>query len=313
MSKVIRATDDNALEQLKERLEKLQAHHEEMKKRNQYFRKNGTMVGYSDLDEKEARKIDAIINDGRSWEKCPHPAWEIQNSNQRIKATEQRIKQLAAEQNREQTVYDTEGLGFDIVENAEEKRLQIIYPGGRVDDETYKSLRRWGFVYSRTNQAFQRQINDKSRWAAQRFIEEQRSLQKTTAIPDESEAKVTERVSLREFTRADCIRTMYDEPQDGALNNADKVCIIPLSALAERYREPKYQLFRVKSGFGITPSLSGNACYGHFCADGEECRWEKSKFYGVANAEVEKIAERLESEWAGGAGAQKTKEYEPEM
>lgn len=313
MSKTIYSTDDNALEQLRERLEKQKAHHEEMKKRNQYFRKNCTMVGYPDLEEKEAQRIDEEIRNGYSWEKAPHPAWELQNSNQRIKATEQRIKQLEAEQNREETEYNTEGLGFEVVENKDEKRLQIIYPGGRVDDETYKSLRGWGFVFSRTNQAFQRQINDNSRWAAKRFIEEQRSLQKTAVVPDESEAKVTEKVQLREFTREDCIRTMYEEPQDGSTDNSGKVCIIPLSKLAEGYKEPKYQLFRVQSGFGVTPSSNGNACYGHFCADGEKCRWEKYNFIGVANEEVEKIAEQLESEWSGGAGAEKTKEIEPEM
>lgn len=180
MNKIIRATDDNALEALKERLAQQQATHEEMKKQNEYFRKNCTMVGYADMKEETAKKMDAEIERSYSWEKQPHPTWELQNSNQEMRRTKQRIKQLEQEQSRGETTYDTKGLAFEVVENKAEKRLQIIFsdaPDGRVDDKTYQSLRHKGFVFSRTNQAFQRQINDNSRWAAERFIEEQRALQ----------------------------------------------------------------------------------------------------------------------------------------
>ncbi len=117
---------------------------------------------------------------------------------------------------------------------------------------------------------------------------------------------------LSEFTKADCCRTMYEAPADGALDNSGKVCIIPLDKLSEKYRKPEYQLFRVQSGFGVTPSASGNACYGYFCADGERCRWERYNFLGVANAEAEKIAEELEAGWTGGASGCAEKEREPD-
>ena len=178
MGKVIRATDDNALEALKERLAQQQVTHEEMKKQNEYFRKNCTMVGYPNMHEETAKRFDAKIEKGYSWEKQPHPTWELQNSNQEIRRTKQRIKELEAEQSRSETTYDTGGLGFEVVENQDIKRLQIIYEGdGRVDNAIYKELRGRGFVYSKTNQAFQRQLNENARWAAYRFIENQRALQ----------------------------------------------------------------------------------------------------------------------------------------
>ena len=61
MSKIIRSTDDNALEALKERFERQKAEHEEMKKQNAYFRKNCTMVGYADWSEDEAKLLDEKI------------------------------------------------------------------------------------------------------------------------------------------------------------------------------------------------------------------------------------------------------------
>ncbi len=117
---------------------------------------------------------------------------------------------------------------------------------------------------------------------------------------------------LKEFTKADCCRSMYDEVPEGERDNRGKVCILPLDFLSEDYRKPEYQLFRIGSGFGCTPSGRGNACYGYFCANGDECRIEKYEFLGVANAEVEKIAEELEAGWTGGASGCAEKEREPD-
>lgn len=141
MSKIIKSTDDNALEALKERLVKQEADHDEMKKRNEYFRKKGTMVGYPDMPEEKAKKLDENIAGRYSWERQPHPTWQLQNSNQEIRRTKQRIKQLEAENSREEATYNTDGLGFDVVENQAIKRLQIIFEGGgRVDKEYREKL-----------------------------------------------------------------------------------------------------------------------------------------------------------------------------
>lgn len=115
---------------------------------------------------------------------------------------------------------------------------------------------------------------------------------------------------LRKFTKADCCRTMYASLPKGEKDNAGKVCIIPLEKLANKYRQPKYQLFRVQAGFGVTPTARGNACYGYFCADGERCRWEKYNFFGVGNDEVERIAQELEAVWSDCAGMNVEKERE---
>ena len=179
MNKTIKSTDENALEELKARLESQKATHEEMKKQNKYYQKQGTMKGYPDMPDEKAEAIDKRIDGDYSWCKAPHPQYMLQNSLQRIKATEKRIKQLEAEQSRDGSdEYKTDGLGFEVVENKDIGRLQIFFPnGGRVDNATYRDLRSKGFVFSRTNEAFQRQLNENSRWQAKRFIEEQRLLQ----------------------------------------------------------------------------------------------------------------------------------------
>ncbi len=104
-----------------------------------------------------------------------------------------------------------------------------------------------------------------------------------------------------DFTGNNCIRSMYEPIADKKQeNNEGLVAIIKLKTLSEEYRKPEYQLFRLTGGFGCTPTSSGNACYGYFCKDGEETRWERQNFIGIANADAVKIAEQLESEWNGG-------------
>ena len=104
-------------------------------------------------------------------------------------------------------------------------------------------------------------------------------------------------MELKEFTVDDCLRTMYETPADGTKSNEGKVCIIPLENLAEEYRRPEYQLFRVSGGFGCVPGGIGRACYGRFCIDGERTMWPKGDFLGVANERGERIAEEMEAAW----------------
>lgn len=183
MTEPIKSTDKDALEKLRAKLAALEAEQEEMKKRNKYFRANCTMKGYPEMSDDAAAKIDERIAADYSWNKAPAPSWHLQNCSQEIRRVKDRIKTIEAEQARRESddkpSYNTDGLGFKVVENEEIERLQIIYEGGgRVDDDTYRSLRSHGFVFSRTNKAFQRQLNQSARRSTQWFIQEQQALLK---------------------------------------------------------------------------------------------------------------------------------------
>ena len=175
MSKIIRSTDENALEELKEKLAQMESAHKEMVARNKHYFKNGTMKGYGDFTDDRAAKMDLAIQG--TYEKKPYASWQLQNSNQEIRRIKMRIKALEHEQNREAETYDTEKLGFEVVENKELQRLQIIFPD-RTSREVHQELRGLGFVFSHTNGAYQRQLNANARWAAKRFISNQEANQK---------------------------------------------------------------------------------------------------------------------------------------
>ncbi len=175
MSKIIRSTDENALEELKEKLAQMESAHKEMVARNKHYFKNGTMKGYGDFTDERAAKLDLAIQG--TYEKKPYASYQLQNSNQEIRRIKMRIKALEHEQNREAETYDTEKLGFEVVENKELQRLQIIFPD-RTSREVHRELRGLGFVFSHTNGAYQRQLNANARWAAKRFISNQQANQK---------------------------------------------------------------------------------------------------------------------------------------
>ena len=175
MSKIIRSTDENALEELKEKLAQMENAHKEMVARNKHYFKNGTMKGYGDFTDERAAKMDLAIQG--TYEKKPYASYQLQNSNQEIRRIKMRIKALEHEQNREAETYDTEKLGFEVVENKELQRLQIIFPD-RTSREVHCELRGLGFVFSHTNGAYQRQLNANARWAAKRFISNQEANQK---------------------------------------------------------------------------------------------------------------------------------------
>ena len=109
------------------------------------------------------------------------------------------------------------------------------------------------------------------------------------------------------FTGDDCCRTMYAGLPNGMTSNAGQVAILQLKYFNPEYQTPDNQLFRLRHGFGCDPTTSGNACFGTFCLDGEEARQERYQFIGIANEEVTKYAEELESKW------QNEREKEAEM
>ena len=130
--KIIKSSDGNALEKLKEKLQKAQEEHQ----------------GYKDYNIK-ARK------EGKE----THSTWVLSNSNQRIKAIKDRIaklERLAATETKEiEPSKETEINGIKIIDNAEANRLQIVFDY-KPDADVRTILKKHGFRWSPTQGAWQR-------------------------------------------------------------------------------------------------------------------------------------------------------------
>ena len=74
-----------------------------------------------------------------------------------------------------------------------------------------------------------------------------------------------------------CFKNSDDRDYKGQL------LVLKASALAPWAREPENQLWVASHGFGTNPTASGRAVFAKCLSDGEEARWNRADFYGIAN------------------------------
>lgn len=165
-NKAISASDPQALEKLTVKLEKYKELQEQMKAVNVYWRKSGTCKGAPGISDVQAEKLEKKIETGYSWEKQPFTSYDLTGNNAEIKRLEKRIEEIT--RNREVGFSDWQFEGGEAVANTELNRLQLIFDT-RPDQEKHSALRHAGFVYSHTNDAYQRQLNSSAIYAAGRL------------------------------------------------------------------------------------------------------------------------------------------------
>ena len=172
---IIKSGDADALEQLQAKLEKLEAKQAKMKEMNAYYRKHKTLKGYGSLTDERAAELDENIKSDRLYN-VPFAPYALTNNNAKIKSAKARIAELerlkiAAEAHEESAAGKYATDLFKVVENAEIMRLQLIFDG-KPDSDTRAVLKKNGFRWSPSNEAWQRQLTDNAKYAVKRIIEE---------------------------------------------------------------------------------------------------------------------------------------------
>ena len=142
--RIIKSSDANAIDKLKEKLAKAQEEHAEYKAYNAKARKEGT------------QSLAAYI---------------LANSNGRIKGIKDRIAHLErlATQETKEIIIETESEGIRIVDNVEACRLQIFF-NGKPSAEVRTALKRNGFRWTPSICAWQSYRNENSKRAAQQIV-----------------------------------------------------------------------------------------------------------------------------------------------
>ena len=93
--------DTDAVEQLRARIAENSAKRDDMAAQNRFYRKHKSMIGYPGMADAIARALDADIPQRYSWEqKGPARPYELTNLGARIRADEQRVKDVMARQAR---------------------------------------------------------------------------------------------------------------------------------------------------------------------------------------------------------------------
>ena len=162
--------DPYAREMLTDQLQRLQKQLEDGKAMNAHYRKHKTMKGFPCMSDDIAARNDAAIANAPAFAQRPMPDFELTSLRGKIKRVQARLEELDKLQARQAAGEAAEEHdGFQIVRNAEQNRLQIIFDG-KPDDDTRQALKQNGFRWSPRNSAWQRQLTDNAERAARRAL-----------------------------------------------------------------------------------------------------------------------------------------------
>lgn len=165
--------DPNARDILTEQLAKEQNTLDTCKAVNAYWRKHKTASGCPDITETAAASINAAMNDENSFAHIynkPFPDYNLSSIRNKIKRIQNRIAALDKLQAEQKA--PSENLKFDggeIVRNADENRLQILF-ADIPDPDIRQALKSHGFRWSPRNKAWQRQLTQNAEYDAKRIV-----------------------------------------------------------------------------------------------------------------------------------------------
>lgn len=160
----ISSDDPDALKKLQAKLDGLKAKQELMKAANKAIRAGKTpeakveglmKLGYSEAEAVELLKPDFCGRVG-------FPGYALTNNNATIRQVEGRIKTLEAVKSLKTA--EVEGAGYTYREDAEEGRVMFIFPG-KPEAACREVLKRNGFKWSPTRDAWVRMLNGNGQWA----------------------------------------------------------------------------------------------------------------------------------------------------
>ena len=162
----ISSDDPAAVQKLKLKLERLQDEQETMKAVNAFYRKNGTLDGCPHIPLDAIEKLKAEM--ARSWRPKPKPyeSFMLTNNGAEIRRVQERIEELTRQAATEYKGWEFNGGHAEI--NREANRLQLFFDG-KPDADTRAALKREGFRWAPSAAAWQRQLNDRAFYAADRL------------------------------------------------------------------------------------------------------------------------------------------------
>ena len=159
----ISADDPDAVSKLQSKLAKREALQETMKAVNAYYRKHKTVDGCPHLTPEQIEKMKASMSG--DWRANPKPfeSYQLSNNNAEIRRLKERIAALTRQ--REIGYVGWEFDGGKVEANAADNRLQIFFDG-KPEADTREKLKEYGFRWSPSAGAWQRQLNDNAIRAA---------------------------------------------------------------------------------------------------------------------------------------------------
>lgn len=171
----IKSNDENAVGKLQAKYDKIKAEIETGKQMNAYFRKNKTLVGFPGISDATARAFDKKNKEEPFFHAQPYASYTLQNRNAELRRLQGRIDSLNSIKSSTTTAEETaanypKANGVSVEENAEQMRVQLRFDG-KPDEETRTMLKSWGFRWSPSQGAWQRQLTGNGKYAAKQVMQ----------------------------------------------------------------------------------------------------------------------------------------------
>lgn len=166
----ISADDPDAIAKLRAKLAKLEEMQATMKAVNAYYRKHKTLDGCTAISPATRQQLEQSMASQWRTDPNPFPSYRLSNNNATIRNTRARIEELE----KRQAEPAPEGWTFDggeVVINTEINRLQIVFDD-RPDYGLKEELKRCGFRWAPSQNAWQRQLTDNAITAAKQITGE---------------------------------------------------------------------------------------------------------------------------------------------
>ena len=178
-SDAIRSGDAQALEKLRQKLERLESAQETMRETNAYYRKEKTLDGCPCLSLDDIETIKAEMAKPWFLVDVPFAPYSLSNNSAKIRQVKERIALLekAKETGTQEHTADDIGIdGLRIVENAETMRIQLLFDE-KPNEEVRDILKSNGFRWSPSAGAWQRLLNGNGKFAAKYVIQKLKELE----------------------------------------------------------------------------------------------------------------------------------------
>lgn len=186
------ASDDPLAEKkLQAKLDYHVEQQQKMKDANAYYRKNGSMQGFTGFNDATNKRIDAEMQNYRdrgmnSYARQPFQSYSLSNNNASIKSTKDRLAQLQKQKQRAAQPGGAGNVKFDggeLVRNTNINRLQIKFDS--VPDAAMRQkLKSSGWRWSPKEGAWQRQLTDNAERSANSILGITKSMRTTVTKGD---------------------------------------------------------------------------------------------------------------------------------
>lgn len=161
-------SDVQMIKKIENKIKDFEDLQKEMEEENNYYKKNKSMVGYKNLSDEDAQKIDEKTELSRYKEKQPYSNRVIKSVLNNIEKLKSEIDDITNLKN-DTNMYSNSDKSIKIIKNPEIMRIQIFFDD-MPNEKIRTALKKYAFKWSPSNKTWQRQLTQNAIYMTEKLI-----------------------------------------------------------------------------------------------------------------------------------------------